>query len=225
MEKRNTEEVVSGKEKVGKLRMLAMTGVLSSAMLVGGFSGDARQASADTGAEEKVEKETKEVDGHFKEKGTPEFVSPSYNPTEPEIQLGDVSLVDVEESGAVTLDTQKAQGQLDSVGEVAIDGVKGVGLLYYILEKDGDIISTHVKDKKITGDDGSTVKINDVDEIHGRNGTADKDGFKSNLVPEDTLPKTGDAPVSAKTYGMMATFLGLMGIGFGVQKRRKVKQN
>lgn len=206
------------KSTATKLKGMAMTGMLSGALLVGGLSGGAEAYAEEVKV---ISKETVNVttDGTYKDKLSDGTVS--YNPTEPEIQLGDVSLVDIVESGAVTLDKNAAQGQLDDTDSVAIDGVKGKGVLYYILEKDGDIVSVHVKENKITGTDGSSVKIKDVDAIHGNNGTADKDGFKSNLVPDDVLPKTGDSPVSAETYGYLAAFLGLMGIGIGVHQRRK----
>lgn len=188
-------------------KMDAVRLVLSGVILIGGLAW-VSVASADGG----------DV-GEFKEH---KAVVTSYNPTEPEIQLGDVSILDIDESGEVGLDTEGAQGQIDATGDVAIDGVKGKGKIYYILEKGGDIISVHVDKNLIEGEDGSVVKIVDVDAIHGNNGTADKDGFKSNIVPDDVLPKTGLTPDNAKTYAsVLLGIMGVVGIGVGEGLRRR----
>lgn len=143
----------------------------------------------------------------------------SYNPTEPEVQLGDVTELGVDESGAVKLDDWEAQGNLDESAEVIIDGVKGKDKIYYILEKGGDIISVHVENGKIVGADDSSVKVVDVDVIHGNNGTADKDGFKSNIVPEGILPKTGLAPDSPIAIWLVLGLLGLLGVSYGFYRK------
>lgn len=169
--------------------------------------------------------ETKEVKSEVKEgkfiesKSKEEFNYPSYNPTEPEIQLGHVSTLSVDEAGVVGLDTEFVQGQLDESGNMAVDGVKGKNGVYYVLEKSGDIISVASEGVKLKGANGSTVKLVDVEEIHGRNGSADKDGFKSNLVPSGVLPKTGLEDGDSKSGRWIASIsLGVLGMiaGYGI---------
>lgn len=151
-------------------------------------------------------------DGSFKEEGA------SFNPTEPEVQLGDITEVDIKESGAVILDSKSSQGIITGEKLIEIDGVQGKGLITYILDKESqDIISVHSTDSKIIGEDGSTVQINQVDELIGNNGVADKDGFKSNLVPEE-IPKTGLPPTLMKAMPSYLFVIGLISITiFGVQ--------
>ena len=128
----------------------------------------------------------------------------SYNPTEPEVQLGytKVQNMSIDDSGTLTLDSQNVQGSLDKNGDVYIDAVKRPKIfryddgdkltLYYILDKSGDIFSINLKmDKYLEDKEGNRVNIRLVDSIEGTNGVADGDGFKSNLVPEKFLPKTG----------------------------------
>lgn len=232
MKKYRVKSKVSGKTVKSKFKELVVTGAVTSILLVGSA---VHVTSASAGSTEAVTAslENEEMPISLGEEAVGEFTAKtleiesrgvpvaSYNPTEPELQLGDIIDVRVDESGAVGLDESTVQGSLDVVGEVTLEGVKGKGVLYYVLEKDGDVISVHVNDSKIVGEDGSTVKVVDVDSVDGNNGTADKDGFKSNLIPEDVLPKTGDIPTDAKTMGLLATFLGLMGITLGVRQREK----
>lgn len=143
----------------------------------------------------------------------------SFNPTEPEIQLGDIKNVDIKESGAVILDSKSSQGIITGEKLVEIDGVRGKGQITYILDKDSqDIISVHSNDMVIVGEDGSTVQINEVEELSGNNGVADGDGFKSNLVTDD-IPKTGlppqfVSPLALGTVGSVFVLLFFMNTYF-----------
>lgn len=125
----------------------------------------------------------------------------SYNPTEPEVQLGKIKTMDIDESGTVYLNKHSIQGSLDKNGDVFIEAVKRPKVfafdtekdltIYYFLDKDGDIFSTNLtKDKYLEDSQGTQVQLKLVSFLEGRNGVADGDGFKSNLVPEKFLPKT-----------------------------------
>lgn len=115
----------------------------------------------------------------------------SYNPTQPEIQLGYTSKLSIDESGTVLMDTEAIQSNLNSDGLVYIEAVKGVEDIYYVIEKGGYVLSIQAKNNRLVSDDGAIVQIQLVDWLYGRNGLADDDGFKSNIVPDGFLPKTG----------------------------------
>lgn len=125
----------------------------------------------------------------------------SYNPTEPEKQLGLIKTIDIDESGTVYLNKHSIQGSIGKDGDVYIETVKRPKVFafddeknlktYYFVDKDGDIFSMILNQHKYLEDkNGTQVKLKLVKFIEGRNGVADKDGFKSNLVPEKFLPKT-----------------------------------
>lgn len=125
----------------------------------------------------------------------------SYNPTEPEKQLGKLKTIDIDESGSVYLNKNSVQGSLNKNGDVYIETVKRPKVfafddadslkIYYFLDKDGDIFSMKLNQHKYLEDkEGNRVLLKLVKSLEGRNGVADKDGFKSNLVPEKFLPKT-----------------------------------
>lgn len=115
----------------------------------------------------------------------------SYNPTAPEIQLGYTAKLSIDESGTVRMDTEDIQGSLDEDGLVYIDAVKGQEDIYYVIEKGGYVLSILAKNNQLVSADGAVVQIKLVDWLYGRNGLADADGFKSNIVPSGFLPKTG----------------------------------
>lgn len=126
----------------------------------------------------------------------------SYNPTEPEKQLGIIKTIDIDESGTVSLNKHSLQGSLDKNGDVYIETVKRPKVfasddkeslkIYYFLDKDGDIFSMKLnQDSYLEDKEENQITLKKVSFLEGRNGVADKkDGFKSNLVPEKFLPKT-----------------------------------
>lgn len=126
----------------------------------------------------------------------------SYNPTEPEKQLGIIKTIDIDESGTVSLNKHSSQGSLDKNGDVYIETVKRPKVfasddkeslkIYYFLDKDGDIFSMKLnQDSYLEDKEETQITLKKVSFLEGRNGVADKkDGFKSNLVPEKFLPKT-----------------------------------
>lgn len=137
----------------------------------------------------------------------------SYNPTEPEKQLGKIKTIDIDESGTVYLNKHSVQGSIGKDGDVYIETVKRPKVFafdeednlktYYFVDKDGDIFSMILNQHKYLEDkNGTQVKLKLVKMIEGRNGVADGDGFKSNLVPEKFLPKTGDTDI----YEMQAYY-------------------
>lgn len=124
----------------------------------------------------------------------------SYRPNYPEIQLGYAAKLAVNEAGVVYMDTEAIQGNINSKGQLYIDAVKGEGDVYFVIEKGGYVLSILARDNKIVSDAGEVVQINLVDWLYGRNGLADEDGFKSNLVPKGFLPKTGLEEDEAVTH-------------------------
>lgn len=117
----------------------------------------------------------------------------SYNPTEPEIQMGQIKYMTIDESGAVMMDTEVIQGGLETSGNVYIEGVPHKdGDKYYVIEKGGYIISIFGSSGKIASSDGSVVKVREVEQLYGHNGLATLEGFWSNIVPKGFLPKTGE---------------------------------
>lgn len=197
---------------IDKSKKLLMTGVLTGVLLVGSLLVGGLEPKADSGTESEpliLNEDGTVKDGSFKEGDMSQYAREAYNPTEPEVQLGDVKVVDIDESGTVGLDEESVQGELNDSSDIIVDGVKGKDKIYYVLEKDGDIISVNVEGNKIVGEDDSSIQVKDVNEINGNNGTADKDGFKSNLVPEDVLPKTGLSPEAS-----MWAVAGIMVVGF-----------
>lgn len=128
----------------------------------------------------------------------------SYNPTAPEIQLGYAAELSIDESGTVRMDTEYIQGSLNEQGLVYIEAVKGAEDIYYVIEKGGYVLSILAKDNKLVSADGAVVQIKLVDWLYGRNGLADSDGFKSNLVPSGFLPKTGlDTPTTQDSISLI----------------------
>lgn len=114
----------------------------------------------------------------------------SYRPTYPEIQLGYAKELAVDESGTVYMDDEAIQGNLNDKGQLYIEAVKGEGDIYFVIEKGGYILSILAERNQLMSHDGKIVQIQLVDWLYGRNGLADKEGFKSNLVPKGFLPKT-----------------------------------
>lgn len=129
----------------------------------------------------------------------------SYNPTEPEELVNGVKKLDIDESGTVEMDKHNVQGSINKEGLVVIDVVPRVSLkkyspkingnVYYVLDKGGDIYTLALKTKGYIEDkQGNSIQLRKVRMLEGRNGVADDDGFKSNLVPQTFLPKTGYKP-------------------------------
>lgn len=133
----------------------------------------------------------------------------SYNPTEPEIQLGVIKDLSIEDSGAVNLDSKSSQAIVRGDGLTELDAVKGKGDIIYVLDKESqDIISLHQQNGKIVAGSGSEVQLKFVESLVGKNGVADKDGFKSNIVRDDLIPKTGIDPTNSTYYAVMLVLLG-----------------
>lgn len=151
----------------------------------------------------------------------------SYNPTEPEIQVGEVTELGIDvETGAVKVNGKQSSQGIVKEGLTEIEAVpKQKTDTVYLLDKDTkEIYSASHKDGKITDKDGTTVELNFVEKIVGLNGVADADGFKSSVIRDDALPKTGlsDGMLLGMTPDQYSKYLiGLGGILIGYAFMRR----
>ena len=199
------------------MKRLLCTALLPCGLLLGGLT-----AFADDGRQTLIEEERK-------------INVSSYNPTAPEVQLGYATKLSIDESGTVRMDSEDIQGNLDSNGLVYIEAVKGKDDIYYVIEKGGYVLSILAKGNKLVSDDGAVVQIKIVDWIYGRNGLADDDGFKSNIVPRGFLPKTGldraafdekpDYPTTIFGVNVVIWILLLEAIAFGIWWKLSATKN